>query len=107
MGYNEEWEEREMTARKKNPVQPVSPEMAEHAGYKIGDLVYCLVHGKVYRGTITLVHPSAEEPHFSFLDEASVTHRVARFSDIIKSPTAQQEKLVEREIRKGSAPKDK
>ena len=96
-----------MTARKKNKVEPVSPEMTAHGDYKVGDLVYCLARGKVCRGTINLIHPAGDDPHFSFLDEASMTHRVARFADIVKDPTPQQEKLVEREIKKGLASKEK
>lgn len=97
-----------MTIRKKNKIQSNSPEITEHAGYKVGELVYCLTHGKLYRGTINLIHVAADEdPHFSFLDEASMTHRVARFTDIIKDPTPQQKKLVEREIRKNAVVKEK
>jgi len=94
-------EENNMATRKKNVVQESGSVIAEHSGYKVGDLVYCQVRGKIHRGTINLIHlDEGSEPHFSFLDDACMNHRVARFSDIIQSPTSQHARQVEREIRK-------
>lgn len=90
-----------MATRKKNVVQASEPANLEHSGYKVGDLIYCQVRGKVHRGTINLIHlEEGSEPHFSFLDDASLNHRVARFSDIIQNPTAQHARQVERDIKK-------
>lgn len=93
-----------MATRKKNVVQENESAILEHAGYKIGDQVYCQVRGKTHRGTINLIHnEEGSEPHFSFLDDASMNHRVARFTDIIQNPTAQHARQVERDIRKQQA----
>lgn len=89
------------TTRKKNVIQASESTNLEHSGYKIGDLIYCQVRGKVHRGAINLIHlEEGSEPHFSFLDDASLNHRVARFTDIIQNPTAQHARQVERDIKK-------
>lgn len=97
-----------MATRKKNVVQENEAAVLEHAGYKVGDLIYCQVRGKVHRGTINLIHTEGgSEPHFSFLDDASLNHRVARFTDIIQKPTSQHERAVEREIKKQQQSQEK
>lgn len=87
--------------KKKNTIQAVGSAVSEHGGYKVGDTIYCHVRGKVHRGAITLIHiEEGADPHFSFMDDASLNHRVALFSDIIQDPTPAHARQIAREIKK-------
>jgi hypothetical protein len=79
----------------------LQPDVLEHEGHRIGDVMYCTVRGAVCRGTINFIYlKEGSVPHFSFTDEASQQNRVALFSDIIKEPAAKHMRAVEKEIRK-------
>ncbi len=68
-------------AKKKGKIVAQAPEVLEHLGYHLGDVVKCKVRKMNYTGVITDIHLNPS-PCFSFLDRESDQHRVARFEDI-------------------------